>query len=221
MITSNVIHRVFMIRYGKSMGTGFTIEVEGKEYLVTAKHVVESLGGKGTIDIFSNGKWVPLEIILVGHSPKDADISVLAAARTLTPPKLPMDANTGLFYGQDVYFLGFPYGFTGTFRLGDSGYPLPLVKKATVSLLDRKRMYLDGHNNPGFSGGPVVFSEPGKHNFKVAGVITAYRSVEEPVLSAGVKTGLTYVYNTGIIVSDSITWALELIKANPIGPNVA
>ena len=161
MITSNVIHRVFRIRYGDSEGTGFTVEVAGKEYLVTAKHVVAALDGKETISIFSNGDWSHLEVILVGHSPEDADISVLAAARILTPQGLPMEASAGgLIYGQDVYFLGFPYGYTGSFVLGRGGYPLPFVKKATVSLLDRKKMILDGHNNPGFSGGPVVYTEP-------------------------------------------------------------
>ena len=54
MITSNVIHRVFKIQYEDSEGTGFTIDVEGCEYLITAKHIVESLTGAGTIGMFSN-----------------------------------------------------------------------------------------------------------------------------------------------------------------------
>ena len=221
MITANVLHRVFRIRYGDSEGTGFTIEVSGKEYLVTAKHVVEALDGKETISIFSNGDWSHLEVTLAGHSPEDADISVLAAARILTPQGLPMEASTGgLIYGQDVYFLGFPYGYTGSFVFTDGGYPLPFVKKATVSLLERKTMILDGHNNPGFSGGPVVYTEPNKNDFMVAGVISGYRIVDEPVLHDGQKTGFIYKYNTGFIEADGIIWAKDLIQANPIGQTV-
>ena len=218
MITSNVVHRVFRIRYGGSAGTGFTIEVEGREYLVTAKHVVQLLGGSDEIDVFSNGDWSPHEVNLVGHAPDDADISVLAATQRLTPPDLPMGTtHEGLTYGQDAYFLGFPYGFLGKFILGESGYPLPFVKKATLSLFDDKKLFLDGHNNPGFSGGPVVFTEPTKHEYKVAAVISGYRAVEEPVYDGARESGLTYQYNTGIIVAHAIDWALDLIHANPIG----
>ena len=169
MITANVIHRVFRICYDGSACTGFTIEIEEREYLVTAKHVFESLGGSDEIDVFSNGDWSPYEVNLVGHAPDDVDITVLAATQRLTPPGLPMDVtHEGLVYGQDVYFLGFPYNFLGKFLFGDSGYPLPFVKKATVSLFDDKIVFLDGHNNRGFSGGPVVFTEPTKRQFKVA-----------------------------------------------------
>ena len=123
----------------------------------------------------------------------------------------------GLTYGQDVYFLGFPYGYLGRYHFGPQGYPLPFVKKATLSLFDGKTFLLDGHNNPGFSGGPVVFTEPFKHNYKVAAVVSGYRAVEEPVFADGVASGLTYSYNTGIIIAHAIDWALDLIHANPIG----
>lgn len=221
MITSNVIHRVFRIQYAGRGGTGFTIEVDGKEYLVTAKHIVETLDGNGIVSIFSNGDWREEEITLVGHSPEDADVSVLAATRILTPPDLPMEANmAGLLYGQDVYFLGFPYGYIGNFIFSPRGYPLPFVKKAAVSLIERKRMILDGHNNEGFSGGPVVYVEPNTRDFKVAGFISGYRFVEQPVLHSGQETGLTYNYNTGLIEADGIIWATDLIQINPIGQTV-
>jgi hypothetical protein len=225
MITTNVIHRVFNIQCGDLIGMGFTVEVEGKEYLITAKHVVESLDGEGNIGILSNAEWRKEEVNLVGHSPDDADISVLALTRILTPPNLPMEMTSGgaggVFYGQDVYFLGFPYGQTGPYAFGDDGYPLPYVKKAIISLLDRKKFILDGHNNSGFSGGPVVYREPGKDDLNVAAVISSYSFVDEPVFRDGEKTDLTYQYNTGIIQADSIIWARELIQANPIGLTVA
>ncbi len=221
MITSNVIHRVFRICYNGSEGTGFTIEVEGREYLITAKHVIESLNGNDTIDIFSNGGWTPHQVTLVGHAPDDADISVLAAMHQLTPLGLPMQASTeGLTYGQDVYFLGFPYGFTGRFIFQEGGYPLPFVKKAIVSLLDHKIVLLDGHNNPGFSGGPVVFTDR-SNNFKVAAVISGFQAVEEPVLIRGENSEFTYKYNTGIIVAHLVNVTMDLIQSNPIGHRVS
>src|SRR5262249_6713368 len=123
----------------------------------------------------------------------------------------------GAVYGQEVFFLGFPYGITGPFTLGPEGYPIPLVKRATLSLFHGDVWLLDGHNNPGFSGGPVVFKKPGTEEFKVAGVISSFRFAEEPVLAGGQPTPLVYRYNTGIIKCPRIDHAVALIRANPIG----
>jgi len=123
----------------------------------------------------------------------------------------------GVIYGQDVYFLGFPYGLLGRCAFGPDGFPLPFVKRATVSLFDGAMFLLDGNNNPGFSGGPVVFTEPQSNRYKVAAVISGFQSVPEPVYKGSDQTALTYKYNTGIIVTYTIDGALKLIEENPIG----
>jgi hypothetical protein len=222
MITANVIHRVFRIRCGNATGTAFAIDIDGKQYLTTARHVLNSGSGSSAVEIFTNGDWVPLTVRVVGHGLHDVDISVFATDRSLTPSELPMEAScAGLVYGQEVFFLGFPYGWVGKFRLTPDGYPLPFVKRATVSLLVGDVHYLDGHNNRGFSGGPVVFIQPGGCEFKVAGVISAFRAVEEPVYLQGEKTPLVYSYNTGIIIMHRIETAIDIIRKNPIGFELA
>ncbi len=142
---------------------------------------------------------------------------MLAADRSLTPPNLPIEVSSdGLIYGQDVFFLGFPYWFLGRIIFGDDGYPLPFVKKALVSSLDKSVFLLDGHNNPGFSGGPVVFTSPGTSQCKFAAVISGFQAVEEPILVSGQKTEFVYEDNTGIIISYTVNHAVELIASNPI-----
>ena len=224
MITSNVIHRLFRIRYGNGEATAFTLDVDRRQYLLTAKHAVVGLADRGEVALFANGAWIPQQVRLIGHAPDDRDISVLAMEKVMTPPHLVMDATSkGVIYGQDVFFLGFPYGFLGKYVLTDAGYPLPFVKRATVSLLDEGIFLLDRHNNPGFSGGPVVFTEPGRSEFKVFAVISGYRAVDEPIyvdqtpVVAGSGQRLVFRYNTGIIVTWAIDYALELIQANPDG----
>jgi len=44
-IQANILHRVFFIKAGK-YGTAFTIDVEGAEYLVTAKHLFDQAAEK-------------------------------------------------------------------------------------------------------------------------------------------------------------------------------
>ncbi|HZD60078.1 MAG TPA: hypothetical protein VE439_06450, partial [Anaerolineae bacterium] len=133
----------------------------------------------------------------------------------------------GIVYGQDVFFLGFPYGMRVELGNLNRGFPLPFVKKAILSCIHTTEngvqiYYLDGHNNPGFSGGPVVFKEANRQNFKVASVISGYRQEEEPIYQAGQEIHfqeipLVYRYNTGIIYSYGIKHAVDLIKGNPIG----
>ncbi len=106
---------------------------------------------------------------------KDVDIVVLAAPQLLVKhplPNLPTDSD-GAFLGGDCEFLGFPYG--GGWHTTVNGKPiwLPLVKHCTVSAIvsnseglgitrvmgeeNRRIWVLDGLNNEGFSGGPVIF----------------------------------------------------------------
>jgi len=217
LITANVIHRVFRISYATKSGTTFSLDVDGKQYLVTAKHVVPDLAGSSKISLWSNGAWKEYPVQLVGHAPGDIDVSVLAIDRLVTNKGLPLEAGDRFIYGQDSYFLGFPYGIMPKYIFGADGFPLPFVKKALVSSFNPDTMLLDGHNNPGFSGGPVVFMEAESRQLRVAGVVSGFRFVEEPVLMNGQKTGLTYEYNTGIVVAHRIHHALALIKANPIG----
>ena len=132
-----------------------------------------------------------------------------------------------MVYGQDAYFLGFPvedglnFDYTTLYtKYGlalDTGNPLPLVKRATVSSLGKPYL-LDGHNNHGFSGGPVVFCPPGKKEFRVAAVVSGYLPLRELILNKdGEQTDLSYIANPGIMVADDIGEAVALIKSNPVG----
>jgi hypothetical protein len=136
----------------------------------------------------------------------------------LTPTGLPLKYSTnGLIYGQDSYFLGFPYGLTGKSIFTEAGFPMPFVKKGVISYFEKGLLYLDGHNNPGFSGGPVVFGSPGNAVTNIAGVISGYKSTFNPVLIDKKPTEYSFQENTGIIIVYPIENAIDIIDANPIG----
>ncbi len=159
---------------------------------------------------------------LVGRCEGEIDIAVLSAPIQLSPVfDLPATA-AGIVWGQDVYFLGFPYGWYGDIGKTNRDFPMPFVKKAILSCVftgDKgvQHFFLDGHNNPGFSGGPVVFKEPNKKDFKVASVISGYRYMNEPIFAGEDQVPLMYRYNTGIIISYGIKYAVDLIEVNPAG----
>ena len=157
MITSNFIHRVFRIKHKNSIGTAFAVHIKNKEYLITAQHIVTSFTNKDEIGIWGNGDWQRLPAKLVGHAPKPIDISVVALEKQLVSSHLPVSVSSdGLAYGQEIYFLGFPYNELGNVAFTEEGYPLPFAKHGILSMFDEDRFLLDGHNNPGFSG--IYFS---------------------------------------------------------------
>lgn len=223
MITSNVISRTFQLKYVDSMATGVVIDVDKRSYLVTARHFANTINGKVEILIRHEGDWKTLTTDLVGHAQGEIDISVLAPEIVLCPPTVPLPADMGgIVYGQDAYFLGYPYGLYGDVGDLNRNFPLPFVKKAIVSCIEDdkdnvQRLYLDGHNNPGFSGGPVVFKGQNERNFNVAGIISGYRYDEQPIYKGNSVLPFTYRDNSGIIIAYGIKHAVDIAKSNPTG----
>lgn len=229
MITSEIIQQVYAISFLNSTATAFTVRVDNKQYLITAKHVLEDglgnpIGEKLSISIKNRGAWVPYPVQLVGVGDDQHDIVVLAGQYPLVRfPEIEL-GTIGMLYGQEVYFLGFPFGFEGNVGEANNHYPFPYVKKAVVSLLDGMNgvnIVLDGINNKGFSGGPVAFKNS-KGSWQIAGVIAGYTAYSEPVIHSSSQTVSPYIYmaNTGLINACPIAVGLDLIKQKPIGCSI-
>lgn len=242
MITSNVISRTFFIQCGGSMGTAFTIDHASKQYLVTARHVVEGITSGEELKIFHEKQWKAFPIRVVGLGSGEIDIAVLASLDKLSPAfSLPLaTGDKGPAYGQQMSFLGFPFGWEGGGEHINDGFPIAFVKTATLSAIISEgvtKIYLDAHINKGFSGGPLVCipHKDSEKEFHIFGIISGYyhppplapelqphweplvnRSGEPITDSLGNPRG--YVKeNSGIGLAIHISHAVELIEANPIG----
>lgn len=78
MVTSNILERTFGIRCEDgSTGTCFTIDVDERRYLVTARHVAERMRG-GMVEISHEDTWISVPVRVVGHCAGDVDVSVLS-----------------------------------------------------------------------------------------------------------------------------------------------
>jgi hypothetical protein len=196
-VTSNVFQRVLKVRVNagtdrEGFATAFTVDVEGREYLVTAKHVVAGLKDKDRIDVFMNGGWKRFDVQIF-RCDDPVDIAVLIPPYQLTVNfSLPFDMRNFMF-GQVAYFLGFPfeYGIEPTLPKANGPYPLPFVKAATISGMmnfgEEKKVsevLLDGCNNPGFSGGPIVYKDLNQSGtvIRLAGVVSGFRPEVVPVV---------------------------------------
>lgn len=219
MILTNILYRTFFIK-AANYGTAFTIDVEGEEFLVTARHLLEPNVTDFELQIFHDKKWLRGHATVVGHGKGEIDISILRIGTRLSPPGFDVIPSMGeLTLGQDVFFLGFPYKMWGDVGSFMGGLPCPFAKKGTLSLLSVESpqvLYVDAINNEGFSGGPLFFYPLGKpKELRIAGVVSKFRVEHEVVFDEhGNPTKMTVPYNTGFLIAYSIKYALELISQN-------
>ena len=230
---TDILYRVFKIQVvaitgsGEeflSGGTAFAIDTGNREYIVTARHIARHIARNTRVQVWRTGKWDSIPVNIVGHGRGDVDISVLASTAGMIPndARYPLPTGAGgLLLGQEMMFLGFPHGYdVTTTHLLRTGYPVPAVKYARLSVLPRRNfpMWLDGHNNEGFSGAPLCFKERGKDNLRIAGVVSAYRRIKKPVYDAlDRQTGMYHKENMGFGLAWSIQHCMDIISENPIG----
>lgn len=220
MLTFNVYDRVFEVRWQGGTGTAFTSDIQGRQYLVSAKHVFEGIAEKDQIQIFLDSEWQSVGVTLIGLSADDTDVVVLSTDRPIGANHPLSLSKGGVTLSQDVFFVGYPFGMHSIAMAADGELHLPLVKKACLSGYHEERggrvWILDGFNNPGFSGGPVITAtQPGQE--MVFGIVSSYRFMEESVSVDGKPTNATVAANTGIIYAYSAAIAIDLIEKNPNG----
>jgi hypothetical protein len=114
------------------------------------------------------------------------DIAVLIPPEQLTV-NFPLEpTSAGLMYGQDVYFMGFPFGMYAKLSTSfELVYPFGFAKKGIFSADQFENnihfRFLDGYNIFGLSGAPVVFRGT-DFVYKVMGVVAGFKPDYGPVL---------------------------------------
>ena len=221
MLTTNVLQRTFQIKFAENTGTCFTIDVDGRQYIVTARHVLDGIQQKDSIDIYHEGMWKTLNTEIAWLSQSEQDIVALSPGIQVSPTHPLEPTSSGMRLGQDVYFCGYPYGLKIEVSSDmNRGFPIPLVKKGALAGIFSGHLLIDAINNPGFSGGPVVFAEPRSNDFKVAGVVSGYKVEYDAVLLNGEDVGLRYGYNTGLVLAYDLRLVVEYLTQNPSGVKV-
>jgi hypothetical protein len=148
--------------------------------------------------------------------PAGADVAVTPLSDRLTQRDLPLPASVdGLAWSHELYFLGYPYGLATNINTADPGDRIAFVKSGIWSAAGKvDGVYLicvDAHNNPGFSGGPVVGFPPGGDDLRVC-VISGYRTEQQPVYVGVEKLEpLSAQANTGITIATGIQHVTEAI----------
>jgi hypothetical protein len=223
LINANIINRVFHIAIDEYVGTCFTIEIDNRQYIITAKHLAERIKYPNEIGIFYKNNWENINVNLVGFGEYNEDVSVLATDFQISPTFPIRFTGAESAYSQEVFFLGFPLGLITTDSEINRNFPFPLVKKGifsgTIDIEGCKVCIIDGINNPGFSGGPVICVPPNRqqNDFQIMSIISGYEQQFEKTLINNKETDIIAPLNSGLIISYPIEIAIRIIKSNPIG----
>jgi len=252
MPTTNILFDTREVKFNGETGTIFPVDVDNREYWLTAKHlltgrtsepagqVTEKSVSLDVLDpIGETIKWDPADFTVIDPG-KDIDIVVLVPKTHLPQlpiPPLKVATGSSFFFGGECSFLGFPYATNWTVNFGSKSYRMPFIKHCYISGMTTvgsvKELVLDGINNPGFSGGPVLYNTG--PNQVVIGVIAAFyrepaqvHSIEIPETPTATnppnkqkanrkKKENVVDLNTGIIIAFPLDATIEAIRKNPIG----
>jgi hypothetical protein len=248
--TTNILMRVSMIQSQYFRGTTFSIDVDQREYWITAKHIItgvekppygEIKSKSVSLRILDPGapgeSWVPEEFSVIDPG-QGIDVVILTAPQPILTNPLPsLPTNSAqVNLGSDCEFLGYAYGggWRASFDNGQTWW-MPYVKRCTISALPPKEgtriWVLDGINNVGFSGGPVVVRTGGDQ--KIMGVVSGYIMEPADVVSADTDKSSSdslqtekptehpkqvVRVNSGFIIAFDIKYVVDAIEKNPIGP---
>jgi S1-C subfamily serine protease len=217
-VPSEILGRTHMIKVGDTQGTGFGVEYKGKLYFVTARHVVAGLPATGAVlEVMKAGSWKQVHTIktFFPASP-DVDIAVFETDEKIPVPYeiLMATGEDGATLGQQVWFLGYPWGL-GSHTA--KGIEIPFIKRGTMSAIDGSNpqapvIYIDGFNNPGFSGGPIVYWDFKAHAYRILGVVQGYKEDTAKMMVNGHLADTRLLVNSGILLGYNIKHVIEAIE---------
>jgi hypothetical protein len=175
---------------------------------------------KPVFQMWRNNKWEDVHAARrILPASADVDIALFETEEKIARP-FQIAASTqddSVTLGQQVWFLGYPFGDTALTSRAENQI-LPFVKRGTISAINGSKpdavvMYIDGFNNPGFSGGPIIYWEFTKHAYRILGVVQGFRSDTAKLLVNGQQLDTNVIVNSGILTAYSIKHAINAIEA--------
>lgn len=218
-VPGEMLMRTMLINNGRKYGTAFKVDYQGRIYLVTARHMVEGMPtNKANFQVWKENRWQDLPTVrTLFPKSSDVDIAVLETYEKITQPYqiTADDTGGGVTFGQQVWFLGYPFQLMTRTQTGES---FPFMKRGTLSAIDARDpsailIFIDGFNNEGFSGGPVIYWDFNQHKYSLLAVVKGYLPENAMAKINGENVKTQYLVNSGILIGFSTSHIKEAIES--------
>ena len=164
----------------------------------------------------TEGHWNEYQTVkTLFPSSDDVDIAVFETNELIQSPYLigPARKGEGPTFGQEVWFLGYPFGI----HTHTKNSEFPFIKRGTISAIDASNpdaavLYIDGFNNPGFSGGPILYWDFKAQAYRLLGVVMGYKEDSAKIIVNGQHVNTQFLVNSGILVGYRIEHAIKAIE---------
>ncbi len=163
------------------------------------------------IQIHIDKAWKDFTGDLILPDNKNIDIAFFTLLQPTTNAST-VELGDTVTFGKEGYFFGYPYGL----HTDVDGEYLPFIKKLSVSATAQTGspspfLYLDGFNNPGFSGGPVAFYDYQKQKWEIVAVISGFQPEQAWKKVGGKYVPPSTLVNSGIIIAYFIDPAIKTL----------
>lgn len=212
---TGILTNTQLIEFEKSTGTSFFIKNKDEEYLITAKHIFQNKIQHGEYaNIYMEKgaikEWFTVQVYF--HSEPNVDIAVIKMKEKFCYIQ-PYELSEKVVLGQDCRFLGFP--LQQKFHTSMKQGKVAFIKRALFSafmIIDNYEVtLLDGSNNPGFSGGPVIFQEMESGKNFIYGVVSGYFQQFNKIETK--STPVMIPENSNIMVCFGANYINEIIES--------
>ena len=215
-----LLANVFLLKHNNSTGSSFLIHYNGEKFLLSAKHLFPGLANASSIEFeFSRNKiWNKKSGIGYIHENPNVDVIAIKINEFEGLDGYNFaDIGGVTAFSDSGFFVGFPLGISGEDLSNvNNAFPIPLIKGAIYSgftdIGGISVELLDGHNNPGFSGGPVFFrslTEGQQPVWKLLSIVSAYINQNNELVTP--FGNLQYTTNSGIIISYGVRFIKEML----------
>lgn len=173
-ITANTIQRVYQVKSLDKIWTWFTIEKNNIQYLITAKHLF-----KWEIEVLINNQFVKIDSKPIYSKVEKDDIIAFKLSNPISPILDIWIWTNGVIYGQDVFFLWFPFWFIDWNNINIWNSNVPFIKKWALWAINNtngcEMIFIDWHNNKWFSWWPIIFINQKDKKSYICWVISGYK----------------------------------------------
>lgn len=203
LVTMRMAHRVFLISYNDFSGTAFTMENSGRQFLITAKHVVQEFPDRDLLLVRHDGLDKSIHVTALKHPDEEVDVIAFELPSDLSPRTEINFSRDKIITGQDVFVMGFPHDMATDWGDMNRKFPGPLFLKGIYSGEYNGFCIVDGFSDVGLSGAPVIFNKAlDLRQPSLLGVLQSSQRLVQPVVDENdeetghfvlVPTGLAYV----------------------------